>query len=152
MPETAPQKGIWHLSYEPPDRETLETFLKTAHNSHDTTLFPVFLLLVETGMTVDEVLDLSFRDYPGSGQIVQNATSQIIQLQDSAQNALEQWLGKDRAEWIAAKKRQGVLLANTSQKIFPISKAYLQCALNELMRDAGIQPFVLSALEKCSRK
>lgn len=152
MTKPVSQKGIWQLSYEPPDRETLEIFLKTARESRDTILFPVFLLLSETGMSVEEILDLSFRDYPGSGQIVQNATSRIIQLQDFAQNALEQWLAKDRAEWIAEKKREGLLLANTSQKIFPISKAYLQCGLNELMRDASIQPFVLSALEKCFRK
>lgn len=152
MIETAPRKGVWQLSYESPDRETLETFLKTAHNSHDTILFPVFLLLSESGIPVEEVLDLSFRDYPGRGQIVQNAIRRIIQLQDSSQNALEQWLAKDRAEWIAEKKREGLLLANTSQKIFPISKAYLQCGLNELMRDASIQPFVLSALEKNSRE
>ena len=152
MTEIALQKGIWRLSYEPPDRETLEIFLRTAHDSHDKILFPVFRLLSETGIPVEEVLDLSFRNYPGRGQIVQNATSRIIQLQDSSKNALEQWLGKDRAEWIAEKKREGLLLANTSQKIFPITKAHLQCALNELMRDAGIQPFVLSALEQCSRK
>lgn len=149
MTEPSSIQNTWQLSYEPPDQASLEAFLKAASQSNDTILFPVFLLLSETGMTVEEILGLSFRDCTGSGQIVQNeeATSRFIQLKPATQKVLDQWIQGKRAAWIQEKKQQKMPIGNASQKIFPISRAYLRCAMNELMRDAGVQPFVLSVLE-----
>lgn len=141
-PSSSSAATPWRLTYEPPDAAAMRKFLETARQAEDLILFPVFLFMAETGQSVEEVLNLSQHDLE---DIIANSP---YPLSSALKNAITRWLAADRQKWITKKKEQKIFLSRNPQKAFPVQRAYLQCALNETLRDANVSPFFLTDFQK----
>lgn len=141
-PSSSSAATPWRLTYEPPDAAVMHKFLEAARQAEDTILFPIFLFMAETGQSVEEVLNLSQQELD---DFMSNSPRP---LSSALKNAITRWLTADRQKWITKKKEQKIFFTKNAQKAFPVQRAYLQCALNETLRDASVNPFFLTDFPK----